>query len=368
MRKIDRLHHICLTVTSENFATEWPKMLGFYTDFLRMNAYKVAVEEMDQETSLQSLEDGLGLGKQVPQVFDEDGHMVLEYFYYLAGEDLSETACLIDIIVFLTEPGQLTQPHSNMHTMGLRSFSLLVDNVDAVYERGIAEGHEFVSAPTTQTWGDLGEVRYVVVKDPAGNHVELVQTDEVTDLGDGSPLRIFSINQNTVDMEKALAFYSEGSGMRVEVRAELSGTDFATSTGTPDNASASLCLLKGENTEAKTFYGLTQWHEPVCKTQELADGHTTSYYRMWHWIKGNTEGVQEVWDRMAPQMQVAATPPFVYPSPKPWGDVTMAFFLDNDGVLQEFANHVDGTWRGLEEILDHEDHRDRFTLRGSRAK
>ena len=330
-----------------------------------MTAYEVGVEEMDMEQSLKSLEEGLGLGKQTPRVYDDDGHMVLEYFYYLAGEDLSETACLIDLIVFLTDPGQRTQPHENMHTMGLRSMGLLVDNVDALYERGVTEGHEFLSAPVTLDWGDLGEVRYVVVKDPSGNHIELIQTNEVTELGNGKVLRVFSINQNAVSLEKSLDFYADGCGMSIEAQIELSGEDFTAASGISGDAKATTCFLKGTNPDAKTYFALTEWTSPTVAPQQLKEGYTTGYFRMWHWIMGNTGGVQELWDKMEPKMAMAVNAPFTYPSPKPWGEVTMAFFVDQDGVLQEFANHADGTWKGLGDVLEHEDHQHRFTRKSA---
>ena len=81
---------------------------------------------------------------------------------------------------------------------------------------------------------------------------------------------------------------------------------------------------------------------------------------MWHWVKGNQEGVQRLWDKLLPKIAMPVQAPFSYPSPAPWGDVTMSFFVDHDGVLQEIANHLDGTWNGLGEIVDHELYRDNF--------
>ena len=65
------------------------------------------------------------LASRTPQVFDDEGHPVLEYFYYLAGEDISEAACVIDLIVFLTDPGQRTQPMETMNVQGLRGHHLV---------------------------------------------------------------------------------------------------------------------------------------------------------------------------------------------------------------------------------------------------
>ena len=62
MKTIDRLHHVCLTVSSENFEETWPKELAFFADFLRMNTYKIDVREMDEEITLQGLEQGMGTG------------------------------------------------------------------------------------------------------------------------------------------------------------------------------------------------------------------------------------------------------------------------------------------------------------------
>ena len=92
-------------------------------------------------------------------------------------------------------------------------------------------GVEFLSEPTRQDWGGLGVVRYVVAKDPLGNHVELVETDEIRTPGEGKVIRIFSINQNTADMDSALDLFADGAGMRVLARVEHSGDKFATKCG-----------------------------------------------------------------------------------------------------------------------------------------
>ena len=353
MKTIDRLHHVCLTVSSENFEETWPKELAFFADFLRMNTYKIDVREMDEEITLQGLEQGMGLGPQKPVVYADDGRAIIDHFYYVAGEDMSETACMIDLIVFLCEPGQLTQPQPNMHTQGLRGMTLLTDNVDAVHRRGLEMGIEFLSPPKTQDWGSLGEVRHMVAKDPVGNPVELVQTEEITEPGDGKILRLFSINQNTADLDQALGFFRDGCGMSVAARIEHRGAGFTASMGVSGEAQATTCLLQGTNPDAKTFFALTCWNEPELQPFSLKDGYTASYYRMWHWVRGNKEGAQELWDKMEPKMNVPAMGPYCYPSPRPWGDVTMSFFVDHDSVHQEFANHVEGGWHGLGELVDH---------------
>ena len=353
MKTIDRLHHVCLTVSSENFEETWPKELAFFADFLGMNCYKNDVSEMDEEISLKGIEQGLGLGPQTPVVYAEDGRAILDHFYYVAGEDMSETACMIDLIVFLCEPGQLTEPQPNLHTQGLRGLTLLTDNIDAVYRRGLDMGIELLSAPTTQDWGSLGEVRYMVAKDAMGNPIELVQTDEITEPGDGRILRIFSINQNTADLDNALEFFRDGCGMSVAARLEHRGEGFATSMGVSGAARATTCLLKGTNPDAKTYFALTSWDEPGLQPFALRERYTASFFRMWHWIRGHKEDVQELWDKMEPKMKKPTMSPYCYPSVRPWSEVTMSFFVDHDGVHQEFANHAEGGWHGLEEMVDH---------------
>ncbi len=352
METVDRYHHICLTVNSENWKEVWPKEMAFFTRFLRMHAYEINVEEMDLESSLEGLEKGLGLGPQKIVTYEESGKPKLDYFYYVMGEDMSETACLIDLIVFVTEPGQRTQPHPNMYTQGLRGLTLLVDNMEAIYRRGQEMGIEFLSEPVTDNWGDIGEVQYAVVKDAMGNPVELLQTDEVAEPGDGKVLRIFSLNQNTADLEQGLSFHVDGCGVSVAARVEHSGEAFAKANNVGADARATTCFLKGTNPDAKTYYALTQWHDPVTQVNTPDEGYTASYYRMWHWIKGNSDNVQALWDKMKPRMKTAAMDPYTYPSPAPWSDVTMSFFLDQDNVLQEFANHEEGGWAGLEEVRD----------------
>ena len=359
MKTIDRIHHICLTVSSENFEETWPKELAFFADFLGMNTYKIDVSEMDEELTLKGLEEGMGVGKQTPVIFSEDGRAICDHFYYVAGEDMSETACMIDLIVFLCKPGQMTQTQKNMYTKGLRGMQLQADNVDAIYQRGTEQGVEFLSEPVTDNWGEIGEVRYVVAKDVIGNHVELVQMAD-TPQGEGKILRMFSVNQNTVDLEQSLDFWRDGCGMKQIATVEHDNEAFATAVGAP-GARAKTVYLQGTNPdETTTYFALTQWEHPTLDELQLEQGYTASYYRMWHWINGGKDGAQELWDKMEPKMVVPAMGPYTYPSPRPWGDVTMSFFVDYDGVHQEFANHAPGGWGGLGEMLDHPEHSKQF--------
>ena len=354
METVDRIHHICLTVSSENWRETWPKEMAFITEFLGMNAYYCATEEFDFETSKWGIEVGMGLGPQEVESYYDDGTPRLDYFFFVAGEDMSSTACMIDLIVFVTNPGQLSHAHPNMHTMGLRSFTVLVDNLDALYQRGIESGYEFLSEPVDADWGDLGQVRFVVVKDVMGNAIELVQTSDVAP-GEGKVKRIYSTNQNTRDIDWALDFYRDGCGMTVEAIVEHSGDEFSQSFAVPNDARATTYYLKGTNPEAKTYFSLTAWEKPTLEKQELEPLHTPSYYRQWFWIEGNKDNVWSLWNKMAPKMPSIGAEPFSYNSMRPWSEATMSFFNDNDGVLQEFANQVCGVpneWKGLGVLVD----------------
>ena len=59
-------------------------------------------------------------------------------------------------------------------------------------------------------------------------------------------------------------------------------------------------------------------------------------------------------------MKFVAQEPFEVISPKPWDNVTMSFFLDVDDVHQEFANHLNNSWHGLEALLDDEQRKHNF--------
>ena len=360
MDTISRLHHICLTVDSTNWRQIWPQEMAFFTEFLRMNAYEINVEEMDVEISLEGLDKGMGLGPQKIAFWEESGAPKLDYFYYVAGEDMSEAACMIDLIVFLTDPGQRTQPQPNMYTGGLRGLTMLVDNIDAIYQRGLSSGQDFLSAPTTDRWGELGEVKYAVVKDPMGNHVELLETQESSGIGDGKVLRIFSINENVSDMRKSLEFFVEGCGMEIVCQFEQCADAFAVANNAPQGAKAQTCLLKGTHSGVQTYFSLTQWESPICAPHALDEGYTPSYYRMWHWVEGDKNNVQALWDKMEHKMPKPMMPPYSYPSPAPWSEVTMSFFVDDDGAFHEFANHVTGGWGGLGELVDDTEYGENF--------
>ena len=45
MKTIDRMHHVCLTVSSESFEETWPKELAFFADFLRMPLTSVLLQK-----------------------------------------------------------------------------------------------------------------------------------------------------------------------------------------------------------------------------------------------------------------------------------------------------------------------------------
>ena len=277
METIERIHHVCLTISTDQVDDGWPKAHNFYKHFLGMNSYRVPTEEMDHELAIESMEEGMEVGKQEFVKFDDDGHPITEYFHYLAGEDMSEKACLVDLIILLTKPGQMTQPSEQMNELGL-GMTLLVDNVDAIYNRGVDQGVTFVSEPLTLDWGSLGEVRYVIVRDPLGNPVELVQTNEVTEPGDGKVLRLFSVNQNTNHLDKMLAFYRDGCGMSVDHQVEHEGEDFAKGMGYSGSANATTCFFRGTDKDAKTYFAITQWANPISEQQKLKEGHTRAFF------------------------------------------------------------------------------------------
>ena len=348
--KVDRVHHMCLTISTEHSDEVFEDLRTFYTDFVGMQSYLVPTEQMDPDKSLQGME-ALGAGKQeIRQDEDTGTEEHMEIFYYLAGEDTSKYAALIDFITFRLDPGQYVEPLEKMNGMGLRNVTLLVDNLDELYSRGKRENANFLSAPVRLDWGGLGTAKFAVLRDPLNNPVELIQ------FGDSSGqrckvLRVFSLNHNTHDIDKALDFYRDGCGMTVEHVVEHSGQDFSSAFAFDELASATSYLLKGENKGEETaYFTITDWANPKVEAQKLPEGYTPAWYRMWFWID-DSQRVRALYDELRPKMKQVTGEPFEFPSPEPWGPVTMGFFYDHDDAMMEFACH-DGHWDGLHEVLE----------------
>ena len=109
-------------------------------------------------------------------------------------------------------------------------------------------------------------------------------------------------------------------------------------------------MLKGVNKDEETaYFTITDWQDPKTAPQEISEGYTPAWYRMWFWIEGS-DNVRQLYADLRPKMKQATNEPMTFPSPEPWGPVTMGFFFDDDNAMMEFACH-DGHWDGLHEVL-----------------
>ena len=348
MKSIDRVYHICLTVSTDQQEEMYPRLLDFYTNFLKMNAFRIRTEEMRREEVDTGMA-GIGIGEQKPLIDEKTGkEKHLEIFHYVCGEDTSELATLMDFITFTTEPGQMTRPLTAMNLRGLRGMTLLVDDIAAIYARGQDEGIEFISEPVEADWGSLGKVQFAVLRDPMGNPVELVQA-QPSSKGAGKVLRIFSININTADSSESLAFYRDGCGMTVEHEVEFAEENMASAMGVESIAATSY-YLAGTNPDAQTWLCLTEWASPDLRDIELPEGVTPSWYRMFLWLDSKQD-VHNMFDKMRPSMRRVIGEPFDFYTPPPFeGTITMGMFEDPDTVVQEFAYKEN--WTGLQTGLD----------------
>ena len=348
--RVDRVHHMCLTISTEHPDHVYPDLLAFYTSFVGLRSYRIPTEQLDREKSIQGMED-LGAGKQEVKVDAESGKEVhMGTYYYLCGEDGSKDAALIDFVTFRLEPGQNVEALQSMNGAGLRNVTFLVDNLDELYARGQSEGVEFLSAPAEFEWGGLGRVKYAVMRDPLKNPVEFIQLGEAS-AGQCKVLRVFSLNHNTQDIEKALDFYRDGCGMNVEHVVEHSGREFGIAMGFDGAVTATSYLLKGANKGEETaYFTITDWEDPKTAPQKIPEGYTPAWYRMWFWIEGS-DNVRQLYDDLGPRMKQVSGEPFTFASPEPWGPVTIGFFFDHDDAMMEFACH-DGHWDGMHEVLE----------------
>lgn len=336
MKEIQRLHHINLAVSSLNNTEFYPQCLAFYKDFLGMTGLNLApgIRMLSHDDHVESTK---AFGS-IMELGDKEMDVAV---WFLRGDDASPTASCLDFLSY-NHPYLLTSPPEVAYEAGLRNVTLLVDNVDAIYARGLEQGIQFVSQPVTETLPNLGTVRFVVVIDPVGNQIELIQTDEIAELGAGNVVRLFSENINCIDVEKSLGFYRDVMGMQVITETNLDGaSNIGTAMGIGEDISAKTYYLRGHAENAPTYLSLTGWLKPKTIVRERPEGVANSWFRLLLWA-----GVEDVvggslYQRSKDLVEYVA-PPHHWADDS-WGDSCFGIFYDYDGVLVELG--YSSTWR-----------------------
>lgn len=318
MTVIERLYHVCLTVRPDPEA--YRREVEFYRDFLGMRFEPVP---MSQEGWAQMYR---GIGQSEPEGgFDGD-------VGFLRGQQNGVEDTLIDLVSFRA-PRFETEPLAALNQLGLRGPTLLVDDLDRLHARGVASGVRFLSEPVTAELPGLGRLRCVVARDPEGCPVELIQSPYPGVPGRGSVERIFSVNINCVDLERALGLYRDELGMRVRTRVSLAGASgIGRAFGLGSDVEAEACLLTGAQEDGATLLSLVEWRRPEPVARPDRGGVGSAWLRMCLYA----DDVDALYEKTRDRLGFLA-PPFTFEMGQ-YGPTRVALFLDPDGVLQEYLN------------------------------
>jgi catechol 2,3-dioxygenase-like lactoylglutathione lyase family enzyme len=318
MAAIERLYHVCLTVRPDPAAHR--RQLEFYRDFLGMRFEPVPMSQ----AGWAQMYGGLG-GNEPEGAYDGD-------VGFLRGQQNRVDDTLIDLVSF-RNPRFETEPSAMLNQVGLRGPTLLVDDLDQIHARGVAAGIRFLSEPVTAELPGLGQVRFVIARDPEGGPVELIQVSDPSAEGRGAVERLFSVNINCADLEKALELYRDELGMQVRMRMSLddaSGIGRAFGFGADIRAEG--CLLVGEKDDGATFLNLVEWRRPEAVVKPYAPGPGNAWFRMCLYA----DDPDALYERTRTGLRFLA-PPFTFDMGQ-YGPTRVALFLDHDGVLQEYLN------------------------------
>ena len=95
-------------------------------------------------------------------------------------------------------------PYANLNHIGMNYATYSTTDLDGDYAYLMAEGVEFVSAPTTAPNGE----RFVFLKDQDGTFLKLIETAEGGGPSSGPDLvRLVNTNMNVADLERSREFY-----------------------------------------------------------------------------------------------------------------------------------------------------------------
>ena len=335
MNEIQRLYYINLAVSSDSPDELLAEVASFYCDFLGMVGVEVPVNEIsgsyeDQERALAPFGD----------LYELDGKNMDVALQFLRGAESGPEATCIDLQRY-RHPTQNTRAAELPFETGLRSPTFLVDDLDAVYRRGLAQGKTFVSEPVSMNLVQLGDVRFGVVIDPAGNRVELLQVGEAA--GDGGVLRIFSININCADVNASLDFYRDVLGMKLETEIDFGEhAAWGSALGAGNDVQARSFYLRGHQEEAPTYLSLTGWTHPQACKPNRQKGRGNNWFRMCLWATADDiDGA--IYERCRTHADFLAPPG--RDDSAMFGESCLAVFRDPDGVIQELA--YSSSWQGF---------------------
>jgi catechol 2,3-dioxygenase-like lactoylglutathione lyase family enzyme len=318
MAVIERLYHVCLTVRPDPAA--YRREVEFYRDFLGMSFEPVPMSQEGWEQMY------AGLGGNEPEG-EYDGDVG-----FLRGQQNRVEDTLIDLVSFRT-PRFETEPSAALNRIGLRGPTLLVDDLDRLHARGVASGIRFLSEPVTAGLPGLGQLRFVVASDPEGCPVELIQSPYPGAQGRGSVERVFSVNINCADLERALELYRDELGMQVRTRVSLAGASgIGRAFGFGPDVQAESCLLTGENQDGATFLNLVEWRRPEPEGRPDRGEVGNAWFRMCLYV----DDVDALYEGTRDRLRFLA-PPFTFEMGQ-YGPTRVVLFLDHDGVLQEYLN------------------------------
>ena len=144
---IQGIHHTCITVS------DLQRSIAFYRDMLGLEL--VLTEESERSGDDRSQALGVARAKVKLAILRAPGARV-------------------ELIEYVTARGRPYDRHNN--DTGTMHIAFQVDDIDAMYERLLAQGVRFTSPPTTIPAGPMQGWRWTYFFDPDGVSLEIIQT------------------------------------------------------------------------------------------------------------------------------------------------------------------------------------------------
>ena len=315
---IERIYHVGVN------CTDMQKSMEFYSGHLGLDATPVTIPGHLREYYDPALKKILGL--------DETGKVDFEP-YFLTGNE-AENATYIDFIQW-NSPKSFGQPYASLNHLGIARVALLVDDIDAMYDRLVSSGIKCISEPKTVTAKPSGaQFRCLAFRDPDGTVMEFVQTELPTH-ADAQPgaRRLFHVNINCSDLKRSAEFYGN-----------ILGLDMCLQTGFYDSpelgalldlgaqASAELCMFATKQGVEGTVIDLVEWKKPRFTGKPYDKLNHLGIPRM-AFLVDDVDGMYE--ELLLKNVKFISDPVTIQFDP-PVGKIRAVCFYDPDSTVLEF--------------------------------
>ena len=129
-----------------------------------------------------------------------------DYLIYVSLHSLEDppTMPFVDTVQFRGDSYRSEPPYPNLNHIGMAYATYATADLDVAYEYLLAQGVEFVSAPTTAPNGE----RFAFMKEADGTFWKLLDSPGESDVQPGANLlKLVNTNMNVTDLERSREFY-----------------------------------------------------------------------------------------------------------------------------------------------------------------